>query len=145
MMSYFEIMLIGGLIRQYKENISQFSQYRVVFIVLMLVSFILYVYQVFRPFSEYLGIVQLFAGLVFSSSLASFIISYEGKMPKLKIIKIIGDLTLEIYLVQFMLIDAFLYYAFPLNIVLCLVSIVGTAYCIYYLSEKIKRLIPIMG
>lgn len=141
MMSYFEIMLIGGIIRQYKETVSQ---YKVVSVVFMLVSFILYVYQVFRPFTGYLGIAQLFAGLVFSSSLAGFIISFEGKMPKLKIINVVGNLTLEVYLVQFLLIDAFLYYAFPLNIFLCLISIIATAYCTNYISEKIKKMIPIM-
>ena len=141
LLSYLQIMLIGGLIRQ---NKSEIKRYRWLFCGIVVVSFLVYVYQVFRPFSGHLGIIQLYAGLIFSGALACFIVSYEGRIVSVAIVEYIGNLTLEIYLVQFMLIDAFLYFAFPLNILLCLISIVATAYCVNYLSERLKSTIPIM-
>ena len=133
-------MIMGGVIKQNSERIKR---YRVFYALVTVGAFFLYVYQVFHPLQGHLEIVQLYAGFLFSSGLACFIISFEEKIPSVEIISFVGNLTLEIYLVQFMLVDAFKYFAFPLNILLCMITIVSKAYCVNFLSEKIKKGSPL--
>lgn len=135
MLSYLQIMIIGGIMRRNNDRVKR---YRVISILVTVIAFLLYVYQVFRPFQRHLEIIQLYAGLMFSCGIACVVIGCEDKIPVVKIVSTIENLTLEIYLVQFMLIDAFRYYAFPLDIGLCVISIVATAYCLHFLVEKVK-------
>lgn len=134
MMSYFEMMLLGGALRtgdlRIKRNLAG---------VLAAAAFVMYGYIAFFPLEGYFMIGQLFIGLLFSVSTTAFFLGLESSLPAWKAVKWVGGMTLEVYLVQHLIIEAFEHTAFPTGLVMCWIAILSTGYCLYWISEIVRK------
>ena len=84
-----------------------------------------------------LGILPIYIAAGFVVSLTAIFMSFESILKLPKAIVILSNLTLEMYLWQFMVIQAFNGTAFPSNITLCIMSILGISYVANTVSKCI--------
>ena len=132
--SYLIPMLLGGLAKEGKWIRNRFIGFS-----LVAVTFLAYVYQIYYPFTGYLKILQPCIGLLFSYGLGCVALSFEDKLPRLKIVEFISSITLESYLVQFVCLDAYKNIGFPTNIVFHVISTLAVAYCLHKVSSIIVK------
>ncbi len=82
--------------------------------------------------------------------LFQILIGLESKLKSLeggflwKIVKFISDRTLEIYLVQYVILDYMKIGTFPLNWILLTSTILGSAICLRWLSQQVIKRIKIV-
>lgn len=132
--SYLIPMILGGLAKEEK-----YIKNKVASLLLIVLTFSAYVYQSFRPFSGYLTILQPLIGLLFAYGLGCFLLSIDDKLPDLRLVRFISDVTLECYLVQFISRSAFTGIGFPTNIVFHVICTIAAAYCLHWVSDLILR------
>ncbi len=141
---FFESMLLGGLFRKNDKRLR--NNFKVVYPVLAVVFFALY-FASKLFFSRYNSYMDLqFVNQIIIFMLLAFIAltfsSLDAKLEKLpsfikKIIVFISDITLEIYVVQYALIDLIKLFKlpFPLNW-LCLTGVIILAAFILHMLSK---------
>lgn len=138
--AYLIPMLLGGYAKEGKRIKS-----KVICGGLMLFTFVLYVYQSFKPLTGCMKIFQPCIGLFFAYGLGCFFLSVEDKLSDLKIVDFIASVTLECYIVQFISKNAFVMIGFPTNIVYHVICSIAVAYCLHWASNNVvKKLYKIM-
>lgn len=130
--AYLIPMLLGGLAKE-----GKWIKNKLVCVGLVGITFVIYVYQSFRPFTGYLKILQPCIGLFFAYGLGCFFLSVEDKLKELKIVDFIASVTLECYIVQFVSRSAFITTGFPTNIVYHVICSVAVAYCLHWMSNVV--------
>lgn len=136
MNSYFITMLIGAIIRKSKNNKKW------IYFLGAIVLFGLYGYQSMFDLPKELSIFKLAFGIGFSCSLACFAVRNEDKLKDNPIINLVSKVTLEAYIVHYTCVDAYKEISFPTNIVFFYISVIGVAFCLNYVSDKITKIIP---
>ena len=135
---YFAFMLVGAFLRE-KHTDARFS--RLVGSSLMLSAFLSFLFAYFlkffvRIYPAFLDVQILFPVIL----LITILLLYESSKRFIQIErKGVGfsSLTLEIYLVQFLCIEFALKFSFPLRLVVCVVMICVSAFCLKKLSAYI--------
>lgn len=136
MLTYFQVMLLGGVLRE------QYRPKRFIFYIIGIVlSFCLFVIQARVEMPNHLKILQLLLATLFVFCLASLLLTIENKLKTVRIIELISSLTLEIYLVQYIIIEAFTSIVFPTNIIFAMIAIVGTAFSLNWLTKMVTALL----
>ncbi len=125
-------MLLGGMAKE-----GKWIRNKKVTFALAAVTFLIYMYNSFRPFTGDLKIIKPIAGLLFTYGVSCFVLSFEEVLPRVKIIDFIATLTLECYIVQYISRDAFLSIGFPTNVIYHAVCTIAMAYCLHKLSSFI--------
>ena len=93
-----------------------------------------------QVFSVGFATFALFTGLCYEEKIKYFMKSIPGK-----IIGIISMCSLEVYLVQFPIIDYFRHVAFPANLILIIVTTILTAWIVHIVSNRLyKTLDPLL-
>lgn len=137
MLSYFQMMLLGAAIKSGTLRLPFWLS-----AVLAAAAFLLYGYISFRPLDGYTRIIQLYLGTTFGVSLCSALLNCESQIRTNRAVEILASMTLEVYLVQYLIIEAFEQFAFPTGLLLCIISIAASAYCLCCASKWIGRMIP---
>jgi peptidoglycan/LPS O-acetylase OafA/YrhL len=142
---YFSSMLMGGLFKKYIEF---YKKGKIVNILLLFVSLIVY-FGSKIAFSKIASIVfwqianQISILFVLYFLFAVFIAMEDifKKVPKWlhKTIKFIADITLHIYLVQFVIIYALENLPFPINFVLTTLAILAAASALYFAEYYTRK------
>lgn len=111
----------------------------------IIVPFIIYfasklVFSKYQNISMY-QILNQYIILILMFYIFRYFISLEDKIKQLpkyiyKFIKLLSDITLEIYLVQSVIIAQFENYAFPINFIVITSIILGSAYLVYLIKNK---------
>ena len=143
---FFDAMMIGA----YFKNIK-IAKNSIINWLIMIVLFITYfgskLFFVKYESYSYLQILNQYALLLLLFMIFKNIYSINDKfnnMPKFisKIIEFIAGITLEIYLVQYVLIDLLRNVSiFPINWILITTSIIVSAYILHFISSKIQKLL----
>lgn len=142
---YFASMLIGALFNKHKDKFEK-SQIKDLFIVA--VSLVLYFgsklifssrenISFLQPVNQIAIIAALISIFAFAMGLEAFISKLNKKM--LLLIKFIASITLQIYIVQFLIIDKFKSLVFPLNLIAVTVMIIVSAAVLYYVEHFIRK------
>ncbi len=137
LLSYFVVMLLGAIHRECLR-----PKRTLLYLLGAAVSFALYTLQVFVPLEGALKILQWEIAIVFAFCAGGFFVSLEGRLPTLGAVELLSALTLEIYLVQLPIIEAYSHLLFPAGWIYALLSIVGVAWALHWLSQKLTGLIP---
>jgi peptidoglycan/LPS O-acetylase OafA/YrhL len=124
--SFFISMLLGGYLRNDSKREGEKNSY--VNLLLAVVCFAFYTFQSFIPLPGVTKIMQWFAGIGFVYFLTVFLISLEEKLIIKPVIKTLASVTLEIYFINYLVIDAYKTLPFPVGLAFCLISIVAIAY-----------------
>ncbi len=132
LLSYFLVMLLGAVHRECLR-----PKRSGLYLLGALVCFALFTLQVFAPFAGALKILQWEIAIAFAFCAGGFFVSLEGKLKPLGVVELLAPLTLEIYLVQLPVIDAFAALPFPAGLIFALVSIVGCAWALHWLAAKL--------
>ena len=137
LLSYFVVMLLGAIHKECRRPVR--SRW---YLLGVLACFALYTLQVFVPLAGALKILQWEMAIVFAFCAGGFFVSLEEKLPTLGAVELLAPLTLEIYLVQLPIIEAFSHLRFPAGLIYALVSVVGCAWALHWLAAKVtKRLL----
>lgn len=137
LLSYFVVMLLGAIHKECRRPVR--SRW---YLLGVLACFALYTLQVFVPLAGALKILQWEMAIVFAFCAGGFFVSLEEKLPTLGVVELLAPLTLEIYLVQLPIIEAFSHLRFPAGLIYALVSVVGCAWALHWLAAKVtKRLL----
>lgn len=145
---FFEAMLIGAYFRLH--NVRDYKVSKKLIILLLIFSMGVYftsktllsmglVPFYFQLLNQYILIVLLIV-------LSKFVFQFENNFKKLnsnlfKVLKFFSTLTLEIYMVQFLIIDSFENVMFPYNWIIVTSLILVTAIIVNKLSKNILKLI----
>ncbi|MBE6681330.1 MAG: acyltransferase [Ruminococcaceae bacterium] len=143
---YFESMLVGALFRKHKDRYGKFSGVKVFLTVFCIVAYFgskiafsrydfLLKYQIVNQIIILIALVAVFD--LFMSLEALF-----KKMPKvLKVcVRYVSNITLQIYIVQFIIIAHFKKLAFPLNLAVVTLLILVVASILYYIEFYIRKI-----
>ena len=133
LLSYTAVMTLGAIMAegQYLKNPKASAAG-------VLVAFGVYTFLEFSALPPEFTIVNWYVSAAFGFFLSSFFLSIEDKLPAWKPVTTISTLTLDMYLVQFALIQLYRTYAFPTGYILCAIAIFATAYSLHWLSDKIS-------
>lgn len=143
---YFESMLMGALFRKHKDRFGKFSIVKIISAVLCLAVYfaskiVFSKYDSllnFQILNQIVILITLFVVFDLSMSLENFF----GKIPKA--IKVcvghISNITLQIYIVQFVIIEHFEKLAFPLNLLVVTILILVAASVLYYIEFYVRKL-----
>lgn len=144
---FFESMLLGAWFRQNDERFkNKFSWWMPV---LAVVSFAAYFFS-----KAYLMKQSYFLGYQFVNQIIIFILLFrtfagiDSKLEKLPtklkaIISYIAEITLEIYVVQYVIIDGFKHLSFPLNWIVITAYILLAASVLHFICRGILKLIKL--
>ena len=136
LLSYFVVMLLGAIHREcYRPKRS------VLYLLGALGCFALFTLQVFVPLEGAMKILQWELAIAFAFCTGGFFVSLEEKLKPLGVVELLAALTLEIYLVQLPIVEAYAHLRFPAGLIYALVSIVGVAWALHWLAAKVTRLI----
>lgn len=143
---YFESMLLGALFRKQKDRFGKFSAVKIISAVLCLAAY----FASKILFSRYdsllnFQIINQIVILITLFVVFDLFMSLEGffdKVPKaLKNgVRHISNITLQIYIVQFVIIGHFEKLAFPLNLIVVTILILVAATVLYYIEFFIRKL-----
>ncbi len=147
MFLYFTSMLMGAL---FKKHFDKFKKFKWSNVILLGVSTVVY-FASKIAFSRFSGIAplqilnQFIIVIVLYFTFATFT-SLETKLAKIPnkvngVIKYFGGLTLQIYLVQFVIIRQFKSLVFPLNLAVVVLLILVFAALTHYVEFLIRKLI----
>lgn len=132
LISYFIVMLLGGML---KENYH--PKKTGVYFVGAVLTFAVYTVQSFLPFQGVMKLLQWVIAIPFAFSMGGMLISAEERLKTPAVVSLLADMTLEIYLVQYIAIDAYSQIAFPTGLLFCTISIVGLAYALHWGTKHI--------
>lgn len=141
---YFTSMLLGALLRKYKEKFARLKWYTVVLAVLSVGIYFASKF-VFDRYSNlaFLQIINQFIILLALFFIFTTFMGLETKLQKLNgkwksVVKFIAGLTLHIYIVQYVIIGWFYHLVFPLNffVVTALILVMATA--LYFVEKYVK-------
>lgn len=143
---YFESMLVGALFRKHKDGFGKFSGAKVLLTVLSVAVYFgskivfsrydfLLNYQIANQIIILIALVAVF-------DLFMSLESLFRKMPNAVKVCVghISNITLQIYIVQFVIIAHFKKLAFPLNLAAVTVLILVAASVLYYIEFYIRKL-----
>lgn len=136
MTSYFVMMLLGANANDKKPR-SIYS-----LLGLVAASFCLYTYQHFYGMPKELGYLQLLIGMVFVYSFCNIWVFFDKQLIQNSYITLVSSITLEIYIVLCVCMDAYVSIGFPTNIVFLWFSVIGTGLFIHKIADKIIKIIP---
>ena len=144
---YFTSMLTGALFRKHYDKFTNFKVKNVVFLPLSAVvyfvsKFAFSRWEVIAP----LQILNQFVILIVLYFIFTLLISLESKLAKVPnkingIVKYVGGLTLQIYLVQFVIIKSFKGLIFPLNLAVVVILILAFASLVYFIEYAVRKFI----
>ena len=134
LISYLCVMLLGASLRTEK-----FIGNRAVLIAMSAVAALVYLSMSVFRFPQWLTILRWYSSMAFVYGLSCLMLSMEDTLRECRPVSVIADMTLELYLVQEILISAFQRVLFPVNLLLCTVCIFALAYCLRFVSEKLIR------
>ena len=143
---YFESMLFGALFKKHKEKLGKFNLLKLFSAV---VGLIVYFGSkiAFSKFETLLNvqIVNQFVILFALFTIFDLFMSLESffqKAPNVlkTCVRHISNITLQIYIVQFVIIEHFESLTFPINLVVVALMILVAASVLYYLELFIRRL-----
>ncbi len=147
---YFACMLVGGLFRKYYSRYEKLTVFNVIF---LFVSIILY-FGTKILFSKVSGVLFLqilnqFTIIAVVYFLFATFIGLEKKLKKapsliIKPIKHLSNITLYVYLVQFVIINKFQGLVFPLNFLVVTALIITVASVIYIIERLIVKGISLL-
>ena len=80
--------------------------------------------------------------LLLIHAITSLALALNDKLPRVQIVEATANLSLELYLVQYLAIDAYASLGFPTNLVYMLVSIFALARALQYISGIVVAKIP---
>jgi len=144
---YIESMLLGAFFRKNKERFERFSFSRLTLAVL---SFAVYIVsKILVSKVQVLLSVQLLNQFVIFITLFftfSLFISLENVLKKIpdgvnNCVRYISNITLQIYIVQFVIIEHFEELMFPLNFVVVVLLILAAASALYYVEILIRKMV----
>lgn len=130
--AYLIPMLLGGMAKE-----GRWIKRKSLSTVLVIVSFVIYVYQSFRPFSGYMKILQPCIGLFFAYGLGCYFLTIEERLHNSKTIDLIAAVSLESYIAQFISRKAFVNIGFPTNIIYHVICTIAVAYCLHYSADTL--------
>lgn len=140
---FFEAMLIGAKFNESKYLYLNKKESKG--ILKIIVIFIIYfasklIFSKYQNISMY-QIANQYIILILMFYIFRYFISIEDKIKKLpkyisKVIKLLSDITLEIYLVQSVIIAQFESYVFPINFIVITSVILVSAYLVYIVKNK---------
>ena len=148
---YFSSMLVGAL---FKKHIDKFGKIKIVNIVLLFVSLIVYFgskiafstiqfivfWQIFNQLSILVVLYFMFAVFIGLEDCFKKIPNWINKA-----VKFVAGITLHIYLVQFVVIRAFESLIFPLNFLVTTVMILAAASALYFAEYFMRKGIYILS
>ncbi|WP_307993512.1 acyltransferase family protein [uncultured Intestinibacter sp.] len=141
---FFEAMLIGAKFNELKFAYINRKESKA--LLKIIVTFIIYfasklVFSKYQVISQY-QILNQYIILLLMVYIFKYFISIENKIKQLpksiyRFIKLISDITLEIYLVQSVIIAQFENYIFPVNFIVITLTILISAYLVYTVKNKL--------
>lgn len=140
MMSYFQMMLLGAMLREEWTKHSFAAGAAAAALI-----FVVYVALFFHPLRGYAEICKLYLGMLFAGSVTIAFLQLEGRLPMYKWVDRLGKMTLEMYLVQVVIITAFGYTRFPSGYLMSWISIFACAQCLHYAAELVQKHLPQPG
>lgn len=152
MFLYFQVMLLG---LWFRGNINNYLNKNNIFnCIYLFISLIIYfiskiLFSKFGRLSNYQIINQIVIFIVIYYFFRCFL-GIDFKLKKWfnkiwKIIEFISSLSLEIYIVQFIIIDKLKRFNFPINLLLIVPTIIFMAFILKLLVERMKRLFLLIG
>ena len=135
--SYLIIMLLGGILKM--DYVPKPLRDRRLLIPGAAVAFVFYVAQSFFPFSGVLKILQWILAIMFAFCVSAALITFEERLPVFRLENRLADMTLEIYIVQQLIIGPFATENFPVGIILCVISIFAVACCLHEWTLFVER------
>ena len=142
---YFSSMLLGGLFRKYQDAYKQLKWWNVVLLFVSLVVYfgtkILFSKMESVAFLQIINQLSILAALYF---VFAVFIGLEEKLAKIpawinETVKFISNVTLQIYIVQFVIIRALENLAFPLNFLATTAAILAAASLVYLVEYFIRK------
>ncbi|MBE6684074.1 MAG: acyltransferase [Ruminococcaceae bacterium] len=142
---YFSSMLIGAL---FKKHVDSFKKTKAINVAFLFVSLIIYFGSKIAfskiqtiVFWQILNQLSILAVLYFMFAVFAGLEDKLKKAPKWlnKPIEFMANITLHLYLVQFVIIRAFEKYVFPINFVITTVTIIAAASVLYFAEHYIRK------
>lgn len=148
---YFESMLLGALFKKHKEKLGKFNPLKIVFSVICVIVYfgsklafskydILLNFQIANQFVILLTLLVVFDLFM---SLENFFKKAPNSVKTC--VRHISNITLQIYIVQFVIIEHFESLAFPLNLAVVSILILLAASVLYYLEFFVRKLMASAG
>ena len=140
--SYLIVMLLGGMLKL--GYVPEALRNGRVTISGAAITFALYVLQSFIPLPGVFKILQwvlsiAFAFCVSAFCVSAFLIALEERLPTFPQVNRLSDMTLEIYMTQYLIIEPFSAERFPVGILLCVISIFAVADCLHKLTLFVQK------
>ena len=142
---YFLSMMLGALVKKYSTYLCKFRWYLIpVTIVLLAVYFASKVFFSRTENFLFLQILNQFSILLVLLSVLILFLSLEKTFLRFNkgvtvTVKFLANLTLQIYVVQFLIIDALDSLSFPINLIATSVAILVASIGLYYVEYFIKK------
>ena len=132
---YLVVMTLGFFARNLKFSYKPL--YSILSVIVIGASFGAFTF--FRKYvtNPVLTIVTCYIGLLFVLALSYFVFSVEKYLIELNVVEFIASITLELYLVQRIIVGVFKTETFPLRFVFGLLCIVGMAYILKCIADAI--------
>lgn len=138
MTSYMVTMLIGASVAKHGT-----VRRKSVPILITVVSYGVFVYQKLFYFPRILSILLLLIGIAFSWGIGNIVTSVEKRLPRSRVVQTVAAVTLEAYIVHYILIQPYKMVGFPTNLLFFFLSVFGIAYSFHevakYLTGYINR------
>lgn len=145
---FFAAMLLGAYFREAEQRNKKFADDRVgITGVLSIVSVIIYfgVRMAVPRFELYTVQILTWAAIMFAlywifrwaESLEPFLLKLPGKVNR--IFEFLAGITLQIYLVQFPIIERFETIIFPFNLLIITGVVIGAAAAVYWVDQGIQK------
>ena len=142
---YFASMLIGAL---FNKNRKKFTQLKIKNFIFVLTSLVMYFgakiifsrysrVSFLQPINQIAIIAALISIFAFAIGLEKILCKLNGKV--IYVMKFIASITLQIYIVQFLVIESFKSLVFPLNLVVVTALIVISASILYYIEHYVRK------
>lgn len=140
--TFFSSMIIGAWLS--KKDFHSFKPIHIIILSLFLVIFLgVYTIQSFLPLVSWMKLFQWLIGFGVVSCLFAICLSIRFERIKNPLIDFLAGITLEIYFVNYIIIEQFTSMAFPLGLVFCLISICAIAFIInrffYFVIDYLPR------
>ncbi len=142
MIIYLELMVVGAMLRKHCLRPLIQDKKGIIFLLacgaFAVGSFVAFTLLGKESLHPAFNILRCYVAFAFCVSLAFIAIGLDNYLPKLRFVSFVSKVTLELYLVQFAIINAVTGLIFPTRLFLCLVCVLGSAYVVNSMSSFLQ-------
>ncbi len=126
---YIVMMILGGMARE-----GDFPKGQRILLAIAIAAFACYAVHTLRPFRGNLSFAPIAIGVAFTFGVSALLLRNEARLPDVKLITLISEVSLESYLVQFISREAFRHINTPACLIYHFICSIAVAYVLHVVT-----------